>query len=146
MVRDSLTTLSRVEFSRLDNCEVVHCLNPLMLRELNTAALAGKRIVCHVPGDPLWFVQQPEFIQISSIVGLWIAQSTKGQGALAALGFPAELISYAVFCLKKKKRAAAVQTQTDAAPSHDNNPRRNALGKRTQAAGGADSGAPEISR
>ncbi|TLY18988.1 MAG: hypothetical protein E6K67_05880 [Nitrospirae bacterium] len=56
MVRDSLTTLSRVEFSRLDNCEVVHCLNPLMLRELNTAALAGKRIVCHVPGDPLWFV------------------------------------------------------------------------------------------
>ena|GEM_PF-156133 len=96
MVRDSLTTLSRVEFSRLDNCEVVHCLNPLMLRELNTAALAGKRIVCHVPGDPLWFVQQPEFIQISSIVGLWIAQSTKAQGALAALGFPAELIPYAL--------------------------------------------------
>src|SRR5438034_9980437 len=80
MVRDSLATLlGRVEFSRLDNCEVVHCLNPLMLRELNTAALAGKRIVCHVPGAPLWFVQQPRVIQISAIVGLRTLQSTTAQ-------------------------------------------------------------------
>jgi glycosyltransferase involved in cell wall biosynthesis len=44
----------------------------------------------------LWFVQQPEFIQVSSIIGRWIAQSTKAHSALAALGLPAEMISYAL--------------------------------------------------
>lgn len=70
MVREALATLAgQVELTSLDRCEVVHCLNPLMLRELPQAALVGKRIVCHVPGDPLWFLQQAEFIQTSSIVG-----------------------------------------------------------------------------
>jgi glycosyltransferase involved in cell wall biosynthesis len=52
--------------------------------------------MCHVPGDPLWFVQQPEFIRIAPLVGLWIAQSTRAQSALAALGFSTEMISYAL--------------------------------------------------
>jgi len=97
MVREALATLpDQVELTSLDQCEVVHCLNPLMLRELPAMALVGKRIVCHVPGDPVWFIQQPEFIRMSSIVGRWIAQSTKAQAALASLGFSAEMISYAL--------------------------------------------------
>ena len=97
MVRETLATIpDHVGLSSIEQCEVVHCLDPLMLKELSTPALIGKRVVCHVPGDPIWFLQQPDFIKISSVVGLWIAQSTKAQVTLVSLGFFADMIPYAL--------------------------------------------------
>lgn len=95
MVRETLAAMpDDVELSSIERCEVVHCLNPLMLKELPSPALIGKRVVCHVPGDPIWFLQQPDFIKISSLVGRWIAQSTKAQATLVSLGFPTDMIPY----------------------------------------------------
>lgn len=97
LVRETLVAMpDQVELSGIERCEIVHCLDPLMLKELSVPNLIGKRVVCHVPGDPVWFIQQPDFIKISPVVGRWIAQSRKAQATLVSLGFPADMIPYAL--------------------------------------------------
>ncbi len=85
-----------VEFTGLDRADVVHCAWWDRLLQIDPALLAGKRVICHVPGEPRRYLAVPAHRKVVPLVGLWIARSRQGQHQLAAAGLAARMIPYTV--------------------------------------------------
>lgn len=98
---DDLDQVSRaleglVEFSALNQCDVVHTVWWNELLGLPQEKLKGKKVVCHLSGEPYRYLSLPAFIAARPAVGIWIAQSTQAKTQLASLGMRNALIPYAV--------------------------------------------------
>lgn len=94
LVRQAMEPL--VEFSELTECEAVHAMWWQGLLMWPDSALTGKRIICHVPGEPFRYFTVPEHGKAMSVVGAWITRTVQAQNQLKSLGTPSRLIPYLV--------------------------------------------------
>ncbi len=85
-----------VSFSDLDSCDIVQSMWWERLAEIPEEALLGKRVVCHVPGEPFRYLSSPRHSATAEIVGQWVTQSRQAQQELASIGVASVLIPYAV--------------------------------------------------
>ncbi len=85
-----------VEFTDLAHAEVVHCVWWEEILGLDVRQLMGKRIVCHMSGEPSRYLKLPRFAVMPKMVGLWISQSTEAKNQLNNLGLKNVLIPYVV--------------------------------------------------
>jgi len=68
---------SIADFTDLEQCDVVHSVWWDALLSLPAEKLAGKRILCHVPGEPFRYMALNRFRKAAGIVGCWIAQTNE---------------------------------------------------------------------
>ncbi|MCB0108921.1 MAG: glycosyltransferase family 4 protein [Caldilineaceae bacterium] len=85
-----------VEFTSLKECDVVHSMWWAELGEIPDELLLGKRIICHVPGEPFRYLKHPAFSPMMDKVGLWIGQNQQAVAQLNALRVANRYIPYAV--------------------------------------------------
>jgi glycosyltransferase involved in cell wall biosynthesis len=85
-----------VEFTDLDNCEVIHSVWWEPLVEIPITKLRGKRIICQLSGEPFRYLNLPLFSRALSKVGLWISQSTEARNQLESIGIQSVTIPYTV--------------------------------------------------
>ncbi|MCB0121910.1 MAG: hypothetical protein KDE58_06675, partial [Caldilineaceae bacterium] len=85
-----------VEFTSLKECDVVHSMWWAELGEIPDDLLLGKRIICHVPGEPFRYLKHPAFSAMMDKVGLWIGQNQQAVAQLNALRVANRYIPYAV--------------------------------------------------
>lgn len=58
--------------------------------------LSGKRIICHVPGEPFRYFTVAEHRKSLSIVGAWITRTRQAQEQLKAVGVDSDMVPYLV--------------------------------------------------
>lgn len=87
---------SVVELVDLDESEVVHSLwwEPLML--LPDERLAGKRILCHMAGEPFRYLKIPGHRKALAMVGRWLTRSSQAAEEMRSLGIIPFTIPYLV--------------------------------------------------
>ncbi len=85
-----------VEFTDLEHCEVVHSVWWEGLLRLPKEQLIGKRIICHVPGEPFRYLTLPHHRHAVSLVGCWVTQTSQAAQQLTGIGVPNQLIPYTV--------------------------------------------------
>ena len=94
LTRRSLESI--VEFTDLASCEVIHSVWWEGLLAIPAEVLAGKRIICHVSNRPFYYLQQPRFCLIRSMVGVWITVSGEAQRELSSINVSSQLIPYTI--------------------------------------------------
>jgi glycosyltransferase involved in cell wall biosynthesis len=85
-----------VKFSDLQNAQVVHSVWWESLLSIPREQLNGKRIICHVPGEPFRYMTLPEHRCAIEIVGQWITQTTQAAWQFQSVGIKNILIPYVV--------------------------------------------------
>lgn len=94
--QESLTALgNRIQFTSLEQAEVVHCVWEWPLLHLPEEVLAGKRILCHICNDLPRTYEQACMIHAGR-VGLWIPISRMTERQLGALKQRHAYVPYAV--------------------------------------------------
>jgi len=93
-VRQSLNNI--VEFTSLDESEVVHCIWWERLLGIPRKQLLGKKIICHFPGEPFRYLTIPRHRHVVPMVGQWVTQSSQAYRQLRSIGVDSMLISYTV--------------------------------------------------
>lgn len=78
------------------DAEIIHAVwwEPMM--HLDAATLRGRRIICHMAGDPVRCWSEPRFLRAMARTSLWIAQSRSALHKLRAVGAHAAFVPYAV--------------------------------------------------
>ena len=94
LTRRALTGV--VQFCELADCEVVHTMWWESVLDLPAKELVGKRVICHVPGEPHRYLTLPPFRRAAEKVGLWVVRSRQAADQFTALGSPNVLIPYTV--------------------------------------------------
>jgi len=94
MTRHAIQEL--VEFTSIKECDVVHSMWWAELAEIPIDLLMGKRVICHVPGEPFRYLKRPTFSPMMHKVGLWIAQNRQAVTQLNELAVANHYIPYAV--------------------------------------------------
>jgi len=94
LARTALTDL--VELVDLSECEVVHACWWWGLMAHPPERLDGKRIVCHVPGEPFRYFAVPEHRRVIPVVGRWITRTSQAARQMKSLGFSSTVIPYLV--------------------------------------------------
>ena len=94
LTKQSLETI--VEFSNLESSEVVHLVGWEGLKTIPPALLLGKKVICHVPGEPFRYYALPGYSQITQPVDIWVSQTHQAQQQLSNLGVVNHFIPYAV--------------------------------------------------
>lgn len=87
---------SVVEFTDLKSCDVIHSVWWERLRQMPPDSLNGKRVVCHIPGQPFRYYALPGYSRVAQRVDLWVTQTRQAQQELASLGIESSLIPYAI--------------------------------------------------
>lgn len=87
---------SAVEWVSLEECEVVHAPWWEALLRLPQGKLDGKRIICHVPGEPKRYLGIPLHRRAVDLVGCWVVRNHQAARQLAAIGSKNVLIPYTV--------------------------------------------------
>lgn len=85
-----------VEFTDLENCEVVHSVWWEPLLDIPVAKLANKRVICHLSGEPFRYLSIPLFSRAMVRVGLWVAQSIEAQKQFGSIGIQTAMIPYTI--------------------------------------------------
>jgi len=85
-----------VNFTELANCDVVHCVWWEGLLMLPRDQLVGKRVICHVPGEPFRYFAVPRHRHAFDMVGLWVTRSSQARKEMNSVGIPSTLIPYIV--------------------------------------------------
>lgn len=85
-----------IEPTDLDRCEAVHCVWWEGLMMLPRDALAGKRFICHVPGEPFRYFGVPAHRKAMALVGRWITRSTQAAAQLRGVGIESTVVPYLV--------------------------------------------------
>lgn len=94
--KESLSALKElIEFTNLEEADVVHSVWEWPLLNLPEEKLAGKRILCHVCNDIMRTYEQPCMIHASR-VGLWITQSRQAELQLNKVKYNQIHIPYAI--------------------------------------------------
>ncbi len=83
-------------FSNLSDCDVVHSVSWLEIANMPAELLAGKRVICHIPGEPFRYLTIPGASKALERVGQWIGQSTQAQKEMENLGISSKLIPYTI--------------------------------------------------
>ena len=94
LVRNSLNGV--VDFTDIDQCDVVHSVWWESLLKIPREKLLGKKVVCQASGEPFRYMTLPSFQQALSTVGMWIAQSSQAKEQLSTIGAKNCLIPYSV--------------------------------------------------
>ena len=87
---------SIVDLVDLKECEVVHSAWWSGLMMLPQEQLIGKRIICHVPGEPYRYFTMPEHRRMVPIVGRWITPTSRAHREMKEVGIESTLIPYLV--------------------------------------------------
>jgi glycosyltransferase involved in cell wall biosynthesis len=85
-----------VDLVDLDDAEIVHGLwwHGLMLWP--TERLQGKRIICHVPGEPFRYYTVTDYPRALSVVGRWITRAKQAAQELESIKIESDLVPYLV--------------------------------------------------
>ncbi|MCA1959971.1 MAG: glycosyltransferase, partial [Desulfomonile sp.] len=94
LTREALAGL--VDFVDLDDAEVVHMLWWEALLQVPEERLEGKRIICHIPGEPYRYMTLPGHSKAMELVGLWLTRTTQAKQQLADVRVESVLIPYLV--------------------------------------------------
>lgn len=94
LTRQSLETI--VEFSNLELSDIVHLVGWENLKTIPPDLLNGKKIICHVPGEPFRYYALPGYSKITQVVDAWVTQTCQAQQQLSNLGIVNHLIPYVV--------------------------------------------------
>jgi glycosyltransferase involved in cell wall biosynthesis len=85
-----------VELVDLPESEVVHTAWWEGLTMYPRESFAGKRIICHVPGEPFRYFTVPGHRLAMSMVGRWVTRTKQAASQLAGVGIRTNLIPYIV--------------------------------------------------
>ncbi len=85
--------VNRVE---LERCDVVHCLWWERLFALPPDRLVGKRIICHVPGEPFRYLAVPNHCRAIPLVGCWITRTSQAESQLRSVGISSHVVPYLI--------------------------------------------------
>jgi glycosyltransferase involved in cell wall biosynthesis len=83
-----------VELTNLDQCEVIHAVWWEELLSLSQRGVRGKRIICHVSGEPYRYLTLPSYRHVMAMTAFWIAQSAQAAREMTRLDIPCALIPY----------------------------------------------------
>ncbi|HUS70381.1 MAG TPA: glycosyltransferase [Anaerolineae bacterium] len=81
-----------VEFTSLEEADVVHAMWWAALADIPKQALTGKRVICHVPGEPFRYFSLPQYNKTAGVVGQWIVWTRQAQEQLVSVGLESKLI------------------------------------------------------
>ena len=84
------------EISSIGECSVIHSVWWQSLLRISSPLRVGKRIICHVSGEPFRYLALPEFSGAVQDVGLWVAQTEQAYQELLSIGLTSVLIPYTV--------------------------------------------------
>ena len=85
-----------VDLVDLQSCEIVHSAWWFSLIGLPLEQLVGKRILCHVPGEPFRYFAVPEHRKAMELVGRWITPTSCACRQMRSIGVETSLIPYMV--------------------------------------------------
>lgn len=85
-----------VDFVDLPESEVVHSVWWEGLMMIPMESLAGKRIICHVPGEPFRYLTVPKHRHAMDLVGRWVTRTTQAARQLAGIGIASDNLPYLV--------------------------------------------------
>lgn len=80
----------------LAEAEIVHGVWWESLMLLQRDRLHGKRVVCHVPGEPFRYFAVPDHRRALPIVGRWITRTTQAARQLESIHIPSDMIPYLI--------------------------------------------------
>src|SRR5690606_15888915 len=84
-----------VEFTTsIQACDVVHAMWWDEIAATPDALLHGKRVVCHVPGEPFRYLAEPGYSAAAAKVSHWIVRSREAQAQMELQEQAATLIPY----------------------------------------------------
>ena len=93
-IRDALD--GKVEFTDLDDCEILHSVYWWKLVQLPASKLKGKKIICSISNKPLHEFTEPLFMNLKNLAGLIISKSSEAVDEFSKAGVPSEHITYSV--------------------------------------------------
>lgn len=96
LTRQALERIPEIKLTDLDSCDVVHSCWWIPLESIPVEKLNGKKIICHMSGEPFRYFQQPEFSSSISRVGLWLSRTKQAQVELDSLGLANSIFPYLV--------------------------------------------------
>lgn len=85
-----------VELVDLSECDVVHTAWWEGLNMWPKESLMGKRIICHIPGEPFRYFAVPAHRVVMSMVGRWVTRTEQAASQLAGIGIRSDPIPYLV--------------------------------------------------
>jgi len=77
LVRQALQ--GQVDFSDLASCDVVHSVWWSRLVNIPHKQLHGKRVICHIPSEPLRYFMIPKHRHVMPLVGQWIVRTSQAE-------------------------------------------------------------------
>ncbi len=94
LAREALSP--EVDLVDLEQSEIVHAVWWQGLLMWPLEKLSGKRIICHVPGEPFRYFTVTEHRKARGIVGAWITRTRQALEQFRAVGVDSVLIPYLV--------------------------------------------------
>jgi glycosyltransferase involved in cell wall biosynthesis len=94
LARESLERI--VELVDLKESEIVHAVWWYGLLGHPESDLVGKRVICHVPGEPFRYFTLPQHQQSVNIVGRWITRTSQARDQMKEIGIQSDLVPYLV--------------------------------------------------
>ncbi|MFH0958689.1 MAG: glycosyltransferase [Pseudomonadota bacterium] len=85
-----------VDLVGLEHCQIIHTVWWEGLNLIPQEKLAGKWIVCHVPGEPFRYFSVPAHRHIVPLVSTWISRSSQARNQLASVGIKSEMVPYVI--------------------------------------------------
>jgi glycosyltransferase involved in cell wall biosynthesis len=85
-----------VDLVDLDGAEIVHGLWWQSLMLWPKERLAGKRIICHVPGEPFRYYTLPAYSGAVAGIGRWITRTTQAARQLESIKIRSDYVPYLV--------------------------------------------------
>jgi glycosyltransferase involved in cell wall biosynthesis len=85
-----------VDLVDLPESEVVHAVWWWGLLPSTPESLIGKRVICHVPGEPFRYFALPEHRRALSLVGRWITRTRQAALQLKGFGLESDVIPYLI--------------------------------------------------
>ncbi|MDQ7782424.1 MAG: glycosyltransferase [Desulfomonilaceae bacterium] len=85
-----------VDLTDLQDCRIVHSVWWEGLMVLPHDSLAGKRIICHVPGEPFRYFSVPAHRHARAMVGKWVTRTGQAARQLQGFGIACAQIPYLI--------------------------------------------------
>jgi hypothetical protein len=85
-----------VELTDLNSCEVAHFTWWEGITNFDIKQLIGKRVICHMTGEPNRYLKIQRFNDMIRVVGLWVSQSTQAKDQLSLINLRNILIPYII--------------------------------------------------
>jgi glycosyltransferase involved in cell wall biosynthesis len=94
LIREALVDI--VDFVDLPESQVIHSLWWEGLMMIPAEQLSGKRILCHIPGEPFRYFTMPRHRHALPIVGKWVTRNSQAAAQMSSLGISHMMIPYLI--------------------------------------------------